>query len=57
MKEALIKLIKVKSLITLALTAVFCIQTIRGEMGADRFLTIFTTVTAFYFGTQTGSGR
>lgn len=55
MKNAMIRLIKVKSLVTLALTAAFCIQTLRGEMGADRFLTVFTTVIAFYFGTQTGT--
>ncbi len=58
MKEALTRLLKVKSLVTLALTAAFCIQTIRGDMGADRFLSVFTTVIAFYFGTQTGrNGR
>lgn len=52
MKERIFKLIDVKSLVTLLLTAVFSIQTIKGSVTAEQFLTIFTTVIAFYFGTQ-----
>lgn len=44
-------LLTVKSLITLALTAVFAWQAVRGEVGQE-FLMIYTTVIAFYFGTQ-----
>ena len=51
-KEKLAKLIDVKSLVTLILTAVFAVQTVRGMITSDQFQTIFTTVIAFYFGTQ-----
>ena len=52
MKERLSKLLTVKSLVTLALTAVFCVLAITGELTGRDFLTIFTVVVAFYFGTQ-----
>lgn len=52
MKEALTRLIKVKSIVTIMLTAVFCVLAWRGTISAEQFLTIFTTVIAFYFGTQ-----
>lgn len=52
MKQKLAKLVDVKSLVTLALTAVFCALAWRGVVSAEQFLTIFTTVIAFYFGTQ-----
>lgn len=52
MKEKVVKLIDVKSLVTLALTAVFAIQTVRGDVSSEQFQTIFTTVIAFYFGVQ-----
>ncbi len=52
MKKELEKLIDVKSIVTLTLTAVFAVQTVRGVMTSGQFLTVFTTVIAFYFGTQ-----
>lgn len=52
MKERIFKLIDVKSLVTLFLTAVFGIQTLKGQVSTEQFQTIFTTVIAFYFGTQ-----
>lgn len=52
MKEKVVKLLDVKSLVTLALTAVFAIQTVRGDVSSEQFQTIFTTVIAFYFGVQ-----
>ena len=52
MKERLIKLLQIKSMVTLALTAVFCLLTLRGVITGGEFLTVFTTVIAFYFGTQ-----
>lgn len=51
MKERLAKLIDVKSIVTLFLTAVFCYLSIVGKLPSE-FLTIYTTVIAFYFGTQ-----
>ena len=52
MKDALTRLIKVKSIVTIMLTAVFCVLAWKGAVTAEQFVTIFTTVIAFYFGTQ-----
>ncbi len=52
MKESLAKLIDVKSIMTLLLTVVFCILALTRIISGTEFLTIFTTVVAFYFGTQ-----
>ena len=52
MQEFWTKFLKVKTLVTLMLTAVFCAETIRGNVTGEQFLMIFTTVIAFYFGTQ-----
>lgn len=51
-KEKLAKLINVKSIVTLALTIVFCILAATGAISSTAFLSIFTTVISFYFGTQ-----
>lgn len=53
MKSRLDKLLTIKSLVTLALTLVFCVLALRGSLSGQDFLTVFTTVIAFYFGTQT----
>ena len=50
--EALTKLLTIKSLVTISLTAVFCILAATGKVGADLFLTVYTVIIAFYFGTQ-----
>lgn len=52
MFRKLAKLIDVKSLVTLFFALIFGIQTMKGSISSDQFLTIFTTVIAFYFGTQ-----
>ena len=52
MKEKLAKLIDVKSIVTLLLTIVFCVMALTGTISGADFLTIFTVVMAFYFGTQ-----
>lgn len=52
MFERISKLIDVKSLVTLTITAIFSILSYRGDISADKFLTIYTTIIAFYFGTQ-----
>lgn len=46
------RLVSIKSIVTLTLTVVFSVLALRGVIGGDQFLTIFTTVIAFYFGTQ-----
>ena len=52
MKERLNKLLTVKSIVTIALTLVFCTLAAKGTISGQEFMTIFTTVIAFYFGTQ-----
>lgn len=51
--KRLANLLSVKSLISMLLTIVFCFITIKGLVSAELFMTIFATVIAFYFGTQT----
>lgn len=46
------KLFAVKSIVTIILTVVFSILALRGDITAEQFVMIFTTVIAFYFGTQ-----
>ncbi len=52
MKEKIKKLIDVKSLVTLALTGIFAFLSVMGKISPEQFLTVFTTVIAFYFGVQ-----
>ena len=54
MGNKLAKLIDVKSSVTLVLTGVFSYLSIVGVIGAEQFLSIFTVVISFYFGTQYG---
>ena len=51
-KEKLAKLLCVKSIVTIILTAVFAYLAVVGAVSADQFLTVFTVIIAFYFGTQ-----
>jgi len=44
--------IKVKSAVTIILTIVFAVLSLRNKITSDQFLMIFTTIIAFYFGTQ-----
>ncbi len=53
MKAKLAKLIDVKSIVTLILTGVFAYLAIISKISADNYMTIFTVIIAFYFGTQT----
>ena len=46
------QLVKVKTIVTLILTAVFAILAVRGSINPEQFLTVFTVVISFYFGTQ-----
>ena len=62
MKEKLAKLVDVKSIVTLLLTVVFCVLCVRDRLPTE-FLTIYTVIIGFYFGTQSvkkgesGTGR
>lgn len=52
MCERLAKLIDVKSIMTLTLTTGFVVLTCGGEITGEQFLTIYTMIVGFYFGTQ-----
>ena len=52
LKKRLANLLTVKSIVTVALTAVFSVLALRGTISGSEFLTIFTVVIGFYFGTQ-----
>lgn len=47
------KLLKVKSIITFAITAVVCYLGITGKVDPEKIIIIYTTIIGFYFGTQT----
>lgn len=46
------KLLTVKSLVTLVLTAVFAILLLLNQQIPQEFVMVYNTVIAFYFGTQ-----
>lgn len=52
MKDKLSKLINVKSIVTILLTVVFSYLAIAKAITGQEFLTIFTVIISFYFGTQ-----
>ena len=52
MLKNIAKLIDVKSIVTLILTAVFTVLSLKGQISAEQFQTVFTVVISFYFGTQ-----
>lgn len=52
-RKLLCHLLDVRSIVTLMLTGVFGHMTATGQVDVQSFLTIFSVVIAFYFGTQT----
>ena len=54
MLKKLAKLIDVKSIVTFVLTGVFAYLSVIGVISGEQFLTVFTMVISFYFGTQAG---
>ena len=52
MKQKIAKLIDVKSIVTLLLSAVFANLAIARLISGQEFLTVFSVIIAFYFGTQ-----
>ncbi len=53
MRKKIAKLIDVKSIVTIVLTLVFATLALTGGITGQDFLTVFSVVIAFYFGTQT----
>ena len=52
LKKRAAALISVKSIVTLVLTAVFAALALRGDVTGQEFITVFSVIIAFYFGTQ-----
>lgn len=45
-------LLSIKSIVTVVLTGVFAYLAVTGVIDAEKYMTIFSVVIAFYFGTQ-----
>lgn len=50
-------LLSVKSVVTIASTAVFAVLSLRGSISSKDFLSIFIMIIGFYFGTQSRKGE
>ena len=50
--ENLANMIKVKTVVTMVVTAVFAVLALRGAISADNVMIIISMVVSFYFGTQ-----
>lgn len=55
-KEALVNLLKIKSIVTIITTLVFAYQAVTNTISQD-FMTIYAVIIAFYFGTQYQKGN
>lgn len=51
--NSLMNLIKVKSIVTILLTIVFCFLAVKQVISGTDFQSVFLIVISFYFGTQT----
>lgn len=45
-------LIKVKTIVTMVVIAIFAVLSLRGDITPDNVMIVVSTVVAFYFGTQ-----
>lgn len=54
---ALANLIKVKSIVTFLLSAVFAVLALRGVIEPKDILTVYLIIVSFYFGTQNGKAE
>ena len=45
-------LVKVKTIVTLVVIAIFAVLSLRGDITPDNVMIVVSTVIAFYFGTQ-----
>ena len=52
LQKRLTNLLTVKSIVTIVLTFVFARLAVTGSVSTEQFLTVFTVVIGFYFGTQ-----
>lgn len=51
-KNIIDRLLTVKSIVTMLLTGVFCYLSATSKIESSHFMTIFTMIISFYFGTQ-----
>lgn len=54
--ENLAALLKVKTIVTLVVIAVFAVLALRGSISPDNVMIIISMVVSFYFGTQHEKG-
>lgn len=54
MKDKFLKLISVKTIITLVATGLFVYTTVKGITDGEFFKTIYTMIISFYFGMKLG---
>lgn len=52
-RERIAKLIDVKTLVTFTLTGTFTYLAVCGEIESQIFMSVYTMIIGFYFGTQT----
>lgn len=52
MKERIFKLLSIKSIVTLLLTAVVAMLAVKQIISSQEVMTIYTMIIGFYFGTQ-----
>ena len=50
--ENLANLVKVKTIVTLVVSAVFAVLSLKGAISSDNVMIIISMVVSFYFGTQ-----
>ena len=48
----LANLLKVKTIVTMAVIGVFAVLSLRGDIGPDNAMIVISMVVSFYFGTQ-----
>lgn len=53
LKKNLANLVKVKTIVTMAVIAVFSVLALKGDISPDNVMIIVTAVVSFYFGCQT----
>ena len=56
-RRRIYNLLCIKSIVTLALTGLFVFLAVTGQVSARDFITIFSIVIAFYFGTKSRRRR
>ena len=57
MLKKLAKLIDVKSIVTLVCLGVFAYLSIVGKVSAEQFLTVWTVIISFFFGSKIGKAE